>query len=159
MNTPRYPINNIPETPNLPQKDINIKESVRRMIESETFSDNISEKMKIQSLKTEIISSLESTISSLFQKELNTLKDNCEKLMQNSYSNYIGQRDNLRKEIENKNESISKLSAALNNITNNLLLKDPTVAINNINLLLETGPSNYNENILPSAEDSSMQHS
>ena len=159
MNTPRYPINNIPETPNLPQKDINIKESVRRMIESETFSDNISEKMKIQSLKTEIISSLESTISSLFQKELNTLKDNCEKLMQNSYSNYIGQRDNLRKEIENKNESISKLSAALNNITNNLLLKDPTVAINNINLLLETGPSNYNENILPSAEDSSIQHS
>ena len=44
----------------------------------------------------------------LFQKELNTLKDKCE-LMQNSYSNYIGQTDNLRKEIENKNEIISKL--------------------------------------------------
>ena len=46
-------------------------------------------KKKIESLKTEIISSLESTFSSLFQKELNTLKDKCEKLTQNSYSNYI----------------------------------------------------------------------
>ena len=43
--------------------------------------------MKIESLKTEIISSLESTISSLFQKELNTMNDKCEKLIQNSYSN------------------------------------------------------------------------
>ena len=42
--------------------------------------------MKIESLKTEIISSLESTISPMFQNKLNTLKDNCEKLMQNSYS-------------------------------------------------------------------------
>ena len=74
------------------------------MIESETFNDNISEKIKIENLKTEIISSLESTISSLYQKELNALKDRCEKLMQNSYSNYIGQKENLRKEIENKDE-------------------------------------------------------
>ena len=36
--------------------------------------------------------------------------------MQNSYSNYKGQIDNFRKEIENKNEIISKLSAALNNL-------------------------------------------
>ena len=78
LNTSRKPINNISETPNLPQKDINSKESVRRIMESQTFSDNISEKMKIESLKTEIISSLESTISSLFQKELNTMKDKCE---------------------------------------------------------------------------------
>ena len=87
MNTPRKPINNIPETPNLPQKNINSKESVRRIMESQTFNDDISEKMKIESLKTEIISSLESTISSLFRKELNTMKDKCEKLIQNSYSN------------------------------------------------------------------------
>ena len=123
VNTPRKPINNIPETPNLPQKDINSKESVRRIMESQTFNDNISQKIKIESLKTKIISSLESTISSLFQKELNTMKDKCEKLIQNSYSNYICQIDNLRKEIENKDEIINKLSAALNNITNNLLLK------------------------------------
>ena len=75
VNTPRNPINNIPETLNLPQKDINSKESVRRIMESQTFNDNISEKMKIESLKTEIISSLESTISALFQKELNTMKE------------------------------------------------------------------------------------
>ena len=37
--------------------------------------------MKIQSLKTEMISSLKSTISLLFQKELNTSKDKCEKLI------------------------------------------------------------------------------
>ena len=98
--------------------------------------------MKIESLKTEIISSLESTISSLFQKELNTMKDWCEKLIQNSYSNYICHIDNLRKEIENKNEIINKLSATLSNITNNLLLKIPTVALNNNNLLPETTPSN-----------------
>ena len=39
-------------------------------MESQTLNDNISEKMKIENLKTEIISSLESTNSSLFQKEL-----------------------------------------------------------------------------------------
>ena len=37
--------------------------------------------MKTEILKTEIVSSLESTISSLFQKELNTFKDKCEKSM------------------------------------------------------------------------------
>ena len=113
--------------------------------------------MKIESLKTEIISSLESTISSLFQKELNTMKDWCEKLIQNSYSNYICHIDNLRKEIENKNEIINKLSATLSNITNNLLLKIPTVALNNNNLLPETTPSNQNENIIPPAGDCSIQ--
>ena len=107
VNTPRKPINNIPETPNLPQKVFNSKESVRRIMESQTFNDNISENMKIENLKTEIISSLESTISSLFQKELNTMKDKCENLIQNSYSNYICQMDNLRKENENKDEIIT----------------------------------------------------
>ena len=156
VNTPRKPINGIPETPNLPQKDINSKESVRRIMESQTFNDNISETMKIGSLKTEIISSLGSTISSLFQKEIDTMK-----LIQNSYSNYICQIDNLRKEIENKAKVINKLSATLNNITNNLLLKNTAVALNNNNnnnnLLPETAPSNYNENILPPAGDSSIQ--
>ena len=83
---PRKIISSIPETPNLPQKDIDSKESVRRSIESQTFNDKLSEKMKIESLKTEIISSLESTSSSLFQNKLNILKDQFEKLMQNSYS-------------------------------------------------------------------------
>ena len=126
-------------------------------MESQTFNDNISEKMKTESLKTEIISSLESAISSLFKKELNTMKDKCEKLIQNSYSNYICQIDNLRKEIENKDEINNKLSAALNNITNNLLLKNRTVALNNNNLLPENAPSNDNENILPPAGDCSIQ--
>ena len=157
VNTPRKPTNNIPETPNLPQKDINSKESVRRIMESQTFNDNISEKMKIESIKTDTISSLESTISSLFQKELNTMKGKCEKLIQNSYSNYICQIDNLRKEIENKDEIISKLSTALNNITNNLILKKPTVVLNNKNLLPENAPSNDYENILPPAGDCSIQ--
>ena len=60
------------------------------------INENIFEKMKILSLKTEIIYSLESALSSLFQGELRTLKDISEKLMQNSYLNYIGQIDNLR---------------------------------------------------------------
>ena len=59
----------------------------------------------------------------------------------------------MRKEIENKEKIISKLSATLNYITNNPFLKDPTVALNNNSLLPETAPSNYNENILPSAGD------
>ena len=113
--------------------------------------------MKIENLNTEIISSLESTISALCQEESNTLKDKCEKLKQNSYSNCIGQLDNLRKEIENKDEIISKLSARLNNIINDLLLKDPTVSLNKNNFLLETPPSNYNDNILPSAGYNSIQ--
>ena len=49
VNIPRNPINTMPETPSLPQKDINSKESVRRIIESKKFNDNKSEKMKIES--------------------------------------------------------------------------------------------------------------
>ena len=113
--------------------------------------------MKLKSLKTEIIFSLESTISSLFQKELNTMKDKCEKLIQNSYSNYICQINNLRKEIESKDEIINKLSTALNNIPNYLILKNPTVVLNSKNLLLENAPSNDNENILPPGGDCSIQ--
>ena len=56
---PRKIINYIPENPNLLPKDIDSKESVRRSIESQTFSQNTSKKMKIESLKTELISSLE----------------------------------------------------------------------------------------------------
>ena len=37
--------------------------------------------MKIESLKPEIISSLESTFAFMFRKELNKLKEKCEKLM------------------------------------------------------------------------------
>ena len=85
--------------------------------------------MKIENLKTEIILSLESTISFLFQKKLNTLKGKCGKLMQNSYSNYKAQIGDLRKEIQKKDIIISTLSSTLRNITNNLLLKDPTVAL------------------------------
>ena len=66
-------------------------------MESQTLNDNISEKMKIENLKTEIISSLESTNSSLFQKELNTMKVKREKLIQNSYSNYKCQIKNVKK--------------------------------------------------------------
>ena len=223
VNTPSNLISIIPETPNLPQKDINGKESVRRIIESETLTDNIFEKMKIEDLKTEIISSLESTISLLVQKELNTLKDSCEKLMQKSYSYYNEQIDSLRAKIESKDkinmsemkienrktdiisslqstisffcqkelnilkdnceklmqksylyyneqidnlrmeiesklhEIINKLSATPNKITNNFPLKDPTVALKNNDLVLETAPSNYNKNILPYAVDRSMQ--
>ena len=50
--------------PSIPDQRLSIflnkdKESVRRFIESETFTGSISEKMKIENLKTEIISSLE----------------------------------------------------------------------------------------------------
>ena len=70
------------------------------------------------------------------------------KIKQNSSSNCKGQIENLREEIENKHEITSKLPATLNNITDNLNLKDPTVASNDNDLALETAPSNYNENIL-----------
>ena len=63
----------------------------------------------------------------------------------------------MRKEIENKGEIINKLSTALNNITNNLLLKNPTVVLNNKNLLPENVPSNDNENVLPPGGDCSIQ--
>ena len=56
-----------------------------------------------------------------------------------------------------KDEIINKLSATLSNITNNILLKNPTVALNRNNLLPETTPSNYNENILPPTGDCSIQ--
>ena len=96
---------------------------LKKILVAKNFSEELlnkgsrSEKKKIESLKTEEISSLESTISFLFQNKLDTLKDKCEKL-QNTYLNYIGQIDNLRKEIENKDKIISKLSA-----TPNLLFK------------------------------------
>ena len=52
VNKSRKSTNTIPKTPNLPQKDINGDESVRRIIESETFNDNVFEEMKIENLKT-----------------------------------------------------------------------------------------------------------
>ena len=72
------------------------------------------------------------------------MKVKCEKLMLNSYSNYVCQIDNLRKEIENKGEIINKLSPTLNNVTNNLLLKSPTVALNNDD---DNNNNNNNNNI------------
>ena len=59
--------------------------------------------------------------------------------------------------FEKKDEIISKLPVTLYNITDNVLLKDPSVALSNSDLMPETAPSNYNENILPSAEDCSIQ--
>ena len=104
-------------------KNINDKKSVTRIFESEIFTKDIFEITEIENLKTEIISPLETTVSIFFQKELNTLKDKCEKLKQNSYSNYKDQINKLRKEIANKDEFISELSATLNSFTNNLALK------------------------------------
>ena len=145
------------ETLNLPQKDIDGRKSVRSSIETVTFTDNIFQKKKIENLKTEINSSLESTISFLFQKKFKrlkeTLKDKCEKLMRNSYSDYKGQINNLRKEIENKDEIIRKLSETLNDFNNNLPLKVPTVTLAGNELVLKTALSNYNENILSSTWD------
>ena len=82
VNTQKNSINNIPETylkkilvaKNLSEELLNQKHSMTTYLK----------KMKIESLKAEIIFSLESTISFLFQEELNTLKDKCEKLMQNT---------------------------------------------------------------------------
>ena len=224
MNTPRNSINTLPESPYLPQKDINAKESVRKNMVSETFTDNMSDmkienrkteiissmqptisflcqkefntlkdnyrklmqksysyynqqmdnlrieikskdkinmsEMKIQNLKTEIFSSLQSTISFLCKKELNTLKDNCEKLMQKWYSYFNEQIDNLRIEVESEVEIINKLSATPSKIISNFALvpNDPIVALNNNDLVTETAPSNCNENVLPYAVDCSMQH-
>ena len=79
VNKQKNSINKIPETylkkilvaKNLSEELLNQKHSMTTYLK----------KMKIESLKAEIIFSLESTISFLFQEELNTLKDKCEKLM------------------------------------------------------------------------------
>ena len=68
VNKSRKSTNTIPKTPNLPQKDINGDESVRRIIESETFNDNVFEEMKIENLKTKN-NFLEWSIPFWFQKE------------------------------------------------------------------------------------------
>ena len=64
----------------------------------------------------------------------------------------------FEKRNENKGEIISKLPATLNIITNNLPVKDPTVAVNKNDLVPETVLSfNYNKNIQPSARDCLIQ--
>ena len=65
------------------------------------------EKLEIENLKTRIIFSVETANSFLFQKDLNTFKDNCKRLMQNFYQDYEGQIDNLKKEIEKKTELLA----------------------------------------------------
>ena len=70
--------------------------------------------------------------------------------MRNSYSDYKGQINNLRKEIENKDEIIRKLSETLNEFNNNHPLKVPTAVLAGNDLVLKTALSNYNENILSS---------
>ena len=82
--------------------------------------------MKIRNLKTEIFSSLESTISIFFQKELNTLKDKCEILMQNSYS---------RIKLKTKTKLLANS-------------QQHYVTLNDNDLVPKTAPSSYNENIL-----------
>ena len=72
MDTPKNYINTIPETPNLLHQHINSKESVRRIIESEKFTDTIFEIMKSENLKTDMIYSQDLTTSFL---KLNTLEE------------------------------------------------------------------------------------
>ena len=64
----------------------------------------------------------------------------------------------FEKRNKNKGEIISKLPATLNIITNNLPVKDPTVAVNKNDLVPETVlSSNYNKNIQQSARDCLIQ--
>ena len=64
----------------------------------------------------------------------------------------------FEKRNKNKGEIISKLAATLNIITNNLPVKDPTVAVNKNDLVPETVlSSNYNKNIQQSARDCLIQ--
>ena len=72
VDTPKNYINTIPETPNLLHQYINSKESVRRIIESEKFTDTIFEIMKSENLKTDMIYSQDLTTSFL---KLNTLEE------------------------------------------------------------------------------------
>ena len=57
------------------------------------------EKMKIENQKIVMTSSLQLAISFLFQKELNTLKEKRENIVQKFYKSCKDQVDNLRKEI------------------------------------------------------------
>ena len=76
------------------------------------------------------IISLQLTVSLLFQKEQNTMKEKFKNVMQKSYSDYINKIDNLKKKNkENKDEVISNL-AKLKNVTNHPPLKYPIVALN-----------------------------
>ena len=86
---------------------------------------------KIQNLNEVItIISLQLTVSLLFQKEQNTIKEKFKNVMQKSYSDYINKIDNLKKNNkENKDEVISNL-AKLKNVTNHPPLKYPIVALN-----------------------------
>ena len=112
----QYP--SISETPKSAHKIVLVKNLLKSQ---KGFIDSAFEKMKIEILKTRT-TSLQSTIS------LSKFKNKCEKLMQKFYWN-SNQIDILKKEIENKDDIISRLVATLGIFTNKLTFKEPTIAL------------------------------
>ena len=73
-------ITNTPAVPHINHDAENIRET-------ESLADNMFEKLKVHSIKKEIMSELQKSIENFFQNELSVFKEKCEELVSKSYAN------------------------------------------------------------------------
>ena len=73
-------ITNTPAVPHINHDAENIRET-------ESLADNMFEKLKVDSIKKEIMSELQKSIENFFQNELSVFKEKCEELVSKSYAN------------------------------------------------------------------------
>ena len=73
----------IANTPDVPH----INHDAENIRETESLADNMFEKLKVHSIKKEIMSELQKSIENFFQNELSVFKEKCEELVSKSYAN------------------------------------------------------------------------
>ena len=64
-----------------------INHDAENMRETESLANNMFEKLKVDSIKKEIMSELQKSIENFFQNELSVFKEKCEELVSKPYAN------------------------------------------------------------------------
>ena len=133
---------NTPAVPHINHDAENIRES-------ESLSDNMFEKFKVDGIKKEIMSELQKGTENFFQRQLSVFKEECEELVSKSYAYGMVHIEKLEKEIKSKDQLINHLFVSLESLTrypNRNAVIDDTVTSPD---LLETLPqSNQTGNSL-----------
>ena len=107
-----------------------INHDAENVRETESLADDMFEKLKVDSIKKEILSELQKCIKFFFQNELSVLKEKCEELVSKSYSNGMVHIEKLEKEIKSKDQIIDHLLISLESLTrypNTIAVIDDTV--------------------------------
>ena len=94
-----------------------INHDAENIRETESLANNMFEKLKVDSIKKEIMSELQKSIENFFQNELSVFKEKREELVSKSYVNGIVHIEKLEKEIKSKDQIINHLLVSLERLT------------------------------------------